>query len=1102
MMVILAVLLAALWAIFPSPSRLLDPKLSFAEKNALRPGIDMVGGTSLLYEIKAPEGTASNQNLAEQVMESLKKRVDPDGVRNLIWRPQGNTRLEIQMPLTGKNENSHEKRAAFEAAQEALSGTNTRASAVIDAVQRLTGEARTAELNRLAQDSAARHALFAKLAQTWDEIQSIKAAHDPAKAGLQADKEDEYEKLKSQIDQTNLSVSELESVLDSYSDAKKRDLALQGVKNRFVGFPSRQAAIDQFVKAYADYSQVKSSIDDAGDLKRLLKGSGVLEFHIQVLEMNSPQAVAMRERLMKRGPRVEANDTMRWYQVDRPEEFRGQTVQYNNKSYILLYTTPDKQMVNGPGVPHWALERAFPEPDEYGRRVAGFRFDPQGAKLFSDLTRNNIKQHLAIVLDDKVISAPQINSQISRQGTISGGEKGFSQADLNYLISTLNAGSLPAQLAEEPISERTVGPQLGADNLRAGLRACMIGLVVVCVFMVCYYYLSGVVAVIALLMNLVLILGVMCMLNATFTLPGVAGIALTIGAAVDANVLIFERLREEQHRGLSLRMALRNAYASASHAILDSNATTVITSLVLVWLGSEEVRGFGITLLIGLVSSLFTALFVTRTIFGILMDKFGVTSLSSLPLTFPAYDRFLKPDIQWMNKIGYFLVLSAVLLSVGLGSFIHYYNKGQMLDIEFASGTSVQFELKEPMHIDAVRKAIVAAGEEVLPSPSVVSVGTDDKTYEVVTPNPDAPAVRSAVLATFGKKLNIEQPSHFTSEGGTLDQAMSAGVVVPIKTDTTQVGNFTPPSLGLYRGGAAIILKDLSPPLSAEEIRARLGRQRLQAQVGESAGYHDFIVESDGGKNKPVTSAVVMVNDENIPFERDEGKWREDVAAPMWKLVNEAITKPAQLQKVSNFDAQVAGDATRDALMALTLSLVIILAYIWLRFGNLKFGIATVLAMVHDTLLAVGAVGLAHLSVQYVPWLASHLLLEPFRLNLTMVAGILTIMSYSMIDTIVVFDRIRENRGKFGHLDRKIINDSINQTLSRTLLTAGTTVATVAVMYITGGAGIHGFTFVLLLGILVGTYSSIAVAAPILLMGARQPQEATQRRPVGRLQRA
>ena len=178
--------------------------------------------------------------------------------------------------------------------------------------------------------------------------------------------------------------------------------------------------------------------------------------------------------------------------------------------------------------------------------------------------------------------------------------------------------------------------------------------------------------------------------------------------------------------------------------------------------------------------------------------------------------------------------------------------------------------------------------------------------------------------------------------------------------------------------------------------------------------------------------------------------------------------------------------------------------YIWLRFGNLQFGTATVLAMIHDTFLAIAAIGLAHVAYQFAPPLAKALLLEPFRLNLTLVAAILTIMSYSMIDTIVVFDRIRENRGKFGHLDRQVINDSINQTLSRTLLTAGTTIVTVAVMYVLGGPGIHGFTFVLLFGILVGTYSSIAIAAPLLLLGRKPTSSIPPRaiRPAGQLQRA
>jgi SecD/SecF fusion protein len=202
-------------------------------------------------------------------------------------------------------------------------------------------------------------------------------------------------------------------------------------------------------------------------------------------------------------------------------------------------------------------------------------------------------------------------------------------------------------------------------------------------------------------------------------------------------------------------------------------------------------------------------------------------------------------------------------------------------------------------------------------------------------------------------------------------------------------------------------------------------------------------------------------------------------------VVNEGVGKEASLQKVSNFDAQVAGDTQRAAILATLGSIIVIMIWIWVRFGDHKYGTATVSAMIHDVIMVVGSIGLAH-------WMADTSIgralgLEAFRLNMTLVAAILTIMGYSMVDTIVVFDRIRENRGKYGTLSKSLINDSINQTLSRTLLTAGTTLMTLFVMYVWGGPAIHGFTFILLVGILIGTYSSIAIAAPILLIGVKQP---------------
>ena len=530
------------------------------------------------------------------------------------------------------------------------------------------------------------------------------------------------------------------------------------------------------------------------------------------------------------------------------------------------------------------------------------------------------------------------------------------------------------------------------------------------------------------------------------------------------------------------------------------------------WLGSEEVRGFGITLLIGLASSLFTSLFVTKTIFAILVDKFGIQHLGSLPLSFPKWDRMLRPNIDWMGKVWIFIVFSVAFTVIGCIAFVWKYRAGELLDIEFASGTSVQFELKEPMPIKDVRQLVDQTNQKIVPTPAVVSVGTDERSYEVVTPNADAVKVQAEVIRVLGDRLKVELPSTFANVGKPLEEVTDK-TVVPVVTGQESFNGFVPPGLNSYRGGVAVVLRNIDPPLTVEQIKTRIERQRLLPQPGQTAPtYREYAVEAprpagNASPDAPVSTAVILVDDPAVPYSLDKAKWRDEVAKPVWNLVQEAINARARLQSVKNFDASIAADTQRDAFMAMGLSMVLIMAYIWLRFGNLKFGTATVVAMLHDTVMVVAAIGMAHLIYRFATPLANALLLEPFRINLTMVAAILTVMSYSMIDTIVVFDRVRENRGKFGILDRKIVNDSINQTLSRTLLTAGTTVITVAFMYVAGGQGIHGFTFVLLFGILVGTYSSIAVAAPILLVHSKSAANEQRARPgrrvgEGQLQRA
>jgi SecD/SecF fusion protein len=1110
---------AALSAIFPTvpPSMFwfIRPSTQISLEPNLKPGIDMVGGTSLLYEIKQPEGgyfSSSGRTLAEEVMDSLKKRVDPQGVRNLIWRPQGNSRLEIQMPLTGASGIAKDRREEFGKAQRALEATNVRVSDVITAADALKGAERDARLEQLAMGSGTRKALFEQLKQASDEVAAARASNDAAR---QAQAETKYDELKEQIDRTNVSSQRLQGVLDLQGDSRAK--ALKNLRDRAADFPAQLKAIDDFEASYAEYAKVRSTIDDAGELKRLLRGSGVLSFHIQAIPpgmgaeptISAEDYATLTQRLEKDGPQVRAGDEVKWFVVDKPDEFKGQTQVYNEKHYVLAYITPERSMLNRPGAPAWGLDRAYAI-FEQGANEVGFDFNPAGAKLFGDLTGANIGKNLGIVLDDKMISAPVIRSQIMGRGTISGKAPGFTGAEQRYLISTLGAGSLPARLTDEPISERTVGPQLGADNLRAGFAACIVGMIVVAIFLIGYYYLAGLVAYIAVCINIVLILGVMAAFSATFTLPGIAGIVLSVGAAVDSNVLIFERLREEQHRGLSLRMALRNSYDRAWSAIVDSNMTTVITAAILYWLGTEEVKGFGITLLIGLVSSLFTSLFVTKTIFAILIDRVGITDLRSLPRTFPKWDQMLQPRVDWIRKSLLFATVSATVLLVGFAAFVHYGRKGQLLDIEFASGTAVQFDLREPMRIEEVRR-LLPQDHPALPAPAVVSVGTDDRSYEVVTTSADAVKVKEVILNAFGERLALERPSVFDQVGAKPEDVMDHRVlpVVPDRTDALKAAadGFLPGNWQTYRGGAAIVLKNIEPKLTPKQIRDRIDRQRLQPTPGQSQVYRDFAVESPLGTAEPTALAVVFVADPLIPFDRDPLKWREELAAPSWKLLGDAINKPATLSKVSNFDAQVAGDTQRNALLALMLSLAVIVGYIWVRFGNLRYGTATMVAMLHATLIVLALIGISHLVVQFAPALAAALLLDPFRLNITLVAAILTVMGYSMMDTIVVFDRVRENRGKLGHLDRNVVNDSINQTMSRTLLTAGTNIVTLFFMYCFGGPGIHGFTFVLLFGILAGTYSTIAVAAPVLLVWLRERRpagtQATGKKPApaGQLQR-
>jgi len=1066
----------------------------------LKPGIDINGGTSLLYEVKPPPaGYKGNGTLAEDVAKILKTRVDPTGTRNLVWRPQGDTRLEIQIPRSSMTqENSAKVTEDYGRLKSQLAEPNISTAQVIGVVEDQTGDTRALSLKKLEHGSVQRQALFAQLTALFDQLKGKEAELTAAKVAKKPEKEidqlalsraeikTDYDAAKGRIEQNNMSIDEFEQLVKATGPDRNKDLA--AFKARF---PERTALLNQFEQMYPKYAAATASIGDAADLKRQLRGSGVLEFHILVDNPQSDQPEMIR-RLEPGGdgPAQQARDQSRWFEVDNQKEFHGRSFPWREKMYVLAWITPEKSMTHTGAGRDWGLESAkFTTDQQSVKPIVEFQFDGVGGNLFGELTGNNIHRALATILDGRIITAPNIESQIHTRGQITLSSEN-AQTEGLYIARTLTAGSLPAQLADEPISERVVGPQLGEENLRAGMFGCIAGLCVVAVFMIFYYHLTGLVAVLSLIFNLVVIIGILAMMNATFTLPGIAGLVLTIGVSVDANVLVFERLREEEMRGLSLKLAVRNAYDRAFTAILDSNVTTAITSVFLIYFGSEEVRGFGLTLLIGILSSMFAALYVSRTFIEVLIGKFGVKKLGSLPLSFPKWNKIMHPKIDWMGKIKYFLVFSVIFISLGLFAIIQQSMQGKVFDVEFTSGTEVQFKTKRPMADSEVRERIAKMATEI-PQPSIVANGNETEKgkhseFSVVTANADRRQVNDAVLKSMGDVLTVEVRSEFAHFNAKPEDARKAGAIQPIvltKNRFVLKGNEVADA-PQNAGGVAIVLENIQPPLTTEQITARISRELIDPAVAQLIP-HVQVDRIDGKTDQqaPTSEAVVLISNNKFDYSKSETDWMDKLAAPAWKLVNEGLSREGGLQKVNNFDAQVAGDTQQAAIFATLGSIVAIMAWIWLRFGDHKYGTATVLAMIHDTIMVIGAIGLSH-------WFADtfigHILgLEAFRVNMTLVAAILTVMGYSMVDTIVVFDRIRENRGKYGTISRSLINDSVNQTLSRTLLTAGTTLMTLFVMYVWGGPAIHGFTFLLLVGILIGTYSSIAIAAPILLIGVK-----------------
>ncbi|MBI1310607.1 protein translocase subunit SecD [bacterium] len=730
----------------------------------------------------------------------------------------------------------------------------------------------------------------------------------------------------------------------------------------------------------------------------------------------------------------------------------------------LVVLTPKSDEVTGE-----FLTRATEQQDpQTGRMVVGFRFNQTGANRFGRLTEKyrptdaEQKYRLAVLLDGKIQTAPALNEPIYGQGQISGN---FTREEVRQLVDVLNAGALDVPLNTTPISEFTISPLLGADVQKKGVTAISISAILVVAFMAVYYLKAGLIAVLCLLMNLVLIMGTMIFVQGTFTLPGLAGLVLTIGMAVDANVLIFERMREELARGASVRMAVHNGFDKAFSAIVDSNITTLIVAVILFMIGTDQVKGFAVTLFIGIVMSMFSALYFGRTVFEVLDQKRILKKLPMLSLV-------KSPSIDFIGKQKLAFAFSGLLIFAGLATF---FSRGDNnLDIDFRGGTMVTFEFEEPHALTEFRSQL----EEKFDS----SITVERLTLEGESQQADA-GRRWRLRTVNDKAKDVENGvAEALSSMALKKVTLTAGDVTPIAdaADTTGADAAEAKPRSAFAGGLQSSLKfsdEISLVTAVENLN-----DAIKALPDSQSRYPEpsalYRLTGTAGKGVNAEEGQVKTYNEVLLEARPDGLTEADLKAALSSVEHKMATTPL-FEEVTNFSQSVGGEMQEQAILAMVLSLAAIIVYIWLRFQRVTFGFAAVAALVHDVAVVLGSVALAA-SVSG-SGIGSLFAFNDFKINLPMIAAFLTIVGYSLNDTIVIFDRIREVRGKNPSLTTDMINVSLNQTLSRTLLTSFTTFIVVAILYAFGGEGIHGFAFCLLVGVIIGTYSSIYVASPILL---------------------
>ena len=635
----------------------------------------------------------------------------------------------------------------------------------------------------------------------------------------------------------------------------------------------------------------------------------------------------------------------------QPEDFGGQNTKGDIfELYALKITEPSGRAPLEGDV----ITNAKDDFDQMGHPSVSMQMNSDGARRWSQITKQNIGKAVAIVLDDAVYSAPRILSQIDGGNSQITGN--FTIEATKDLANTLNSGKMPAPT--RIVQEEVVGPSLGAQSIQQGIISFVVAFVLLMIYMIMLYgFIPGILSDIALLFNLFFTLGILTSFQAALTMPGIAGIVLTLGTAVDANVLIYERIKEELKKGLSVKEALNKGYSNAFSAIFDSNFTSLITGVILLYFGTGPVKGFATTWIIGILVSFFTAVFMTRVVYDHMLKKDKWTNLTFVT----GYSKNLMQNAHY-NFMGIYKKTFTIWGAAAILFCISFAVRGLSQSIDFPGGRNYVVTLDKETHVEDVRQALVGAfintmgenqGKEA--NTSVIALGTDGKTvristnWDIESNNPEVDDQAETILFNTLKK------------GGFVSQE--------------SVESFKNPDI---REGGSII---------------------SSAKVGPS----------------------------------------------------------------------VAKDITYGAIISVIIALIAIFLYILLRFRNVAFSVGSTVALALDALVVIG-----FYSVLW-GWVPMSL-----EIDQTFIGAILTVIGYSINDKVVVFDRIRENIGLYGKRDRQqLFNDSLNQTLARTINTSVTTLIVLLAIFILGGDSIRSFSFAMILGVIFGTLSSLFIAAPV-----------------------